>query len=274
MFKLFACKGIDSLQAIGFNYITATLLGLVLNVGAGEVVPLSGAAWLAAMAMGVMFMSAFVLMARSTERTGISLTTIAARVALIIPVVCGYLFIPGQPEPRWGAVAIIVGALLLLFWPSADERKGNGSGGEKFGALNVLYPLGVFVLFGANNFCVDWTRSTLTSGPEQTALLSATIFFFAALCSWVYYFATTKSRRFDWRSLMGGVALGTANFFTTYCMILALNKLSGSLFFPVYHVSAVSVVVLVGALAFGERMRKVQWLGLAVAIVGIVLFFV
>lgn len=57
-------------------------------------------------------------------------------------------------------------------------------------------------------------------------------------------------------------------------MILALNKLSGSLFFPIYHVSAVSIVVLVGALAFGERMRKVQWLGLAVAIVGIVLFFV
>lgn len=272
MFKLFACKEIDSLQAIGFNYLTATILGLLLNVGEGEVVPLGGGAWVAAIIMGVMFLSAFVLMARSTERSGISLTTIAARVALIIPVVCGYLFIPGQPTPRWAVIGLIMAALLLLFWPSKEER--NAKGDKRFKASSVLYPLGVFLLFGANNFCIDWTRSNLISGPEQTALLSATIFFFATLTSWAYYFATTRKWRFDWRSLVGGIGLGVANFFTTYCMVLALNQLSGSLFFPVYHVSAVSIVVLVGAVGFGERLRRVQWLGLAMAIVGIVLFFV
>ena len=271
IFKLFACKGIDSLQAIGFNYVTATFLGVVMNFGAGEMVPLGGGAWGAAALLGAMFTSAFVLMARSTERSGIALTTIAARVALVIPVVLSYLFIPGQPKPRWAIIGIIVASLLLLFWPSKGERKGgNGSG---FSAASVLYPLFVFLLYGTNNFILDWSRSNLIT-PPQTAQLSATIFMFGSLASWGYYFAVSRKPRFEWKALVGGVVLGFTNYFTTYCMILGLNYLPGTVFFPIYHVSAVSIVVLVSSLVFGERMRKLQWLGLAVAIVGIVLFFV
>ena len=257
------------MQAIGFNYVMATFLGFVMNLGAGAMVPLGGGAWGASALLGVMFTSAFVLMARSTERSGIALTTIAARVALVIPVVLSFLFIPGQPKPRWAVIGIIVASLLLLFWPSKEDRKG-GEGG--FSAASVLYPLFVFLLYGTNNFILDWSRGNLIV-PEQTALLSATIFVFASLASWGYYFAVKRKPRFEWRAMVGGVALGVTNYFTTYCMILGLNYLPGTVFFPVYHVSAVSIVVLVSSLVFGERMRGVQWLGLAVAIVGIVLFF-
>lgn len=89
LFKIFACRDVDSLQAIAFNYLTATLLGISLSLGSlGSGVVLRGGDWAMAVAMGVMFMAAFVLMARSTARSGVSVTTVAARVSLTIPVVC------------------------------------------------------------------------------------------------------------------------------------------------------------------------------------------
>lgn len=270
LFKLFACRDIDSLQAIAFNYLTAALLGIGLSLESltGGVV-LDGIEWGLSVVMGAMFMTAFVLMARSTARAGVSVTTVAARVALIIPVVLSFLLIPDQMEPRWGAIVVILLALVLVIWqPNAkgtERRKGGNRGG-------VLLPVGVFLLFGTNNFCLKWAQNRMTEegAPEQ---LSAAIFLFAALFAVDYYLATTRQRRFSSWALLGGVALGVANFFTTYFMILGLAVLPSGVFFPIYHIGIVALVTTLGVVLFGERLSRSQIVGLAVAVAGIVAFF-
>ena len=269
LFKLFACREIDSLQAIAFNYLTATLLGVGMSLGSlGGGVVLDGVEWGLSVVMGAMFMIAFVLMARSTARVGVSVTTVAARVALIIPVVLSYLLIPGQIEPRWVAVVVILLALVMVIWQPKSgglEIKSGGLGG-------LVLPIAVFVLFGTNNFCLKWAQSRMTEvgAPEQ---LSAAIFLFAALFAGGYYLVTTKQRRFSWQAMVGGVALGVANFFTTYFMILGLAELPSAVFFPIYHVGIVALVTTLGVWLFGERLSKVQIAGLVVAAAGIVAFF-
>lgn len=271
LFKLFACREIDSLQAIAFNYLTATLLGVVLSVGNfSDGLLLGGREWLMSVAMGVMFMFAFVLMARSTARVGVSVTTVAARVALVIPVVCSYLFLPGGSEPRWAAIGVILIALVMVIWQRGEERKG---GVLKSGAVDLLLPVGVFVLFGLNNFFVNWSQSGL-QGEGAASQLSAAIFLSATLASTLYYFYVTERPKFSVKALGGGVLLGVSNFFTTYCMILALRVLPSALFFPVYHIGIVALVTTLGVWLFGERLSKVQIVGLAVAAAGIVAFFV
>lgn len=270
LFKLFACRDIDSLQAIAFNYLTAALLGVSLSCGTlSQGVILSATQWWLSVLMGAMFMIAFVLMARSTARVGVSVTTVSARVALIIPVVCSYLLLADQMEPRWGAIVVILLSLVMVIWQPGAAKNNQGRGS----AEGVLLPLGVFLLFGTNNFCLKWAQSRISSegGAEQ---LSAAIFLFAAVFSAIYYFATTRKREFSWRSLVGGIALGVANFFTTYCMILALAELPSSLFFPIYHIGIVALVATLGVFIFGEKLSKVQIAGLVVAAVGIVAFFV
>lgn len=270
LFKLFACREIDSLQAIAFNYLTAALLGVGMSFGTlGEGVVLSGKEWGLSVLMGAMFVAAFVLMARSTARVGVSVTTVAARVALIIPVVGSYLLLPDQQEPRWGAIVVILLALVMVIW----QPKKQGESDQKVGFGSLLLPLAVFLLFGANNFCLKWTQSRMSAegGAEQ---LSAAIFLFAALLSALYYFAASPQKCFSWSAMLGGVALGVANFFTTYCMILGLAQLPSGVFFPIYHVGIVALVATCGVFAFGERLSKVQIAGLVVAAVGIVAFFV
>jgi drug/metabolite transporter (DMT)-like permease len=270
LFKLFACRDVDSLQAIAFNYLTATLLGVGLSLGdlEGGVV-LTPREWGLSVVMGVMFMAAFVLMARSTAISGVSVTTVAARVSLIIPVVCSYLFLPNQVEPRWVAIGVIILALVMVIWtPSKGDRKE-----QRRGPGGVLLPLGVFLLFGANNFCLKWAQSGLEA-EAATSQLSAAIFLFAALSSGGYYFAATRKRSFSLQALVGGVLLGVANFFTTYFMLLGLGLLPSGVFFPIYHIGIVALVTTCGVALFRERLGVMQVVGLVVAAAGIVAFFV
>ena len=276
LFKLFACREIDSLQAIAFNYLTAALLGVVLSLDSlSEGVVLGGVEWGLSVVMGAMFMAAFVLMARSTAKVGVSITTVSARVALIIPVVLGYLLLPDQTEPRWGAIVVILLALVMVIWQQNPKTTNAAKAGapHRGDVVTLLLPLSVFLLFGTNNFCLKWAQNRMTAegAPEQ---LSAAIFLFAAIIGWVYYFATTRHRRFSWQALVGGVALGVANFFTTYFMLLALALLPSGLFFPIYHVGIVTLVTLSGVFIFRERLSRIQIAGLVAAVVGIVAFFV
>lgn len=269
LFKLFACRDVDSLQAIAFNYLTATLLGVGLSLGHLSMgLALGASEWGLSVLMGLMFMAAFVLMARSTARSGVAVTTVAARVALIIPVVGSYLLLPNQAEPRWGAIAIIILALVLVIWQPSSGEKSGGKG--TFGWF--LLPFAVFLLFGANNFCLKLAQNSLPEGAA--AQLTAAIFLFAALASGAYYFITTKRRAFSWWAMVGGVALGVANYFTTYFMLLGLAQLPSALFFPIYHIGIVTLVTTCGTLVFKERLSTVQIVGLVVAVVGIVAFFV
>lgn len=268
LFKLFACRDIDSLQAIAFNYITAAILGFSMSLGSmTDGFVLGGGELGLSAVMGVMFMAAFVLMARSTASSGVSVTTVAARVSLIIPVVCSYLFLAGEAEPRWWAIAIILIALVMVIVQPSGR---NGSRGTH---TSLWLPFGVFVLFGANNFCLKWAQSGLDAqgGAEQ---LSAVIFLFAAIASCLYYFATTHKRSWSWRALLGGVALGVSNFFTTYFMVLGLGVMPSGVFFPIYHVGIVALVTTLGVLLFKERISRLQFVGMVVAAVGIVAFFV
>lgn len=270
LFKLFACREIDSLQAIAFNYLTATILGVVMSLATStEGLVLGGVEWGLSVFLGAMFMIAFVLMARSTKKVGVSVTTVSARVALVIPVVCSYLLLPNQMEPRWWAIAIILLALVMVIW----QPKKEGEKEKKEGLNGIFLPVSVFLLFGTNNFCLKWAQSRMTAAGAAEQL-SAAIFLFAALMGGLYYLLSVKERRFSWQALVGGVALGVANFFTTYFMILGLAQLPSGIFFPIYHVGIVALVATMGVVIFGERLTKIQIVGLVVAAVGIVAFFI
>ena len=269
-FKLFACRGVDSLQAIAFNYLTAFALGTAFACVSGDfVVPTGVASWGTAVLLGSTFVGAFVLMARSTALTGVTLTTVASRVSLVIPVVCSFLLFPEGDVPRWWAVAVILAAMVMMFVPSGEKRRQQ----RLQRASLLLYPLGVWVLFGVNNFGLKWAQSVLIA-PQESAVFSAIIFLFAVMFAVVALMVRRNKKGFEWGALVGGVTLGVANFFVTWGMLRGLAEVPASIFFPTYHTTIVALVAVVGTVAFKERLSKVQWLGVAVAVLGIVMFFV
>lgn len=258
------------MQAIAFNYLTAFALGTAFACVSGDfVVPTGVASWGTAVLLGSTFVGAFVLMARSTALTGVTLTTVASRVSLVIPVVCSFLLFPEGDVPRWWAVAVILAAMVMMFVPSGEKRRQQ----RLQRASLLLYPLGVWVLFGVNNFGLKWAQSVLIA-PQESAAFSAIIFLFAVMFAVVALMVRRDKRGFEWGALVGGVTLGVANFFVTWGMLRGLAEVPASIFFPTYHTTIVALVAVVGTVAFKERLSNVQWLGVAVAVLGIVMFFV
>ena len=105
-------------------------------------------------------------------------------------------------------------------------------------------------------------------------MFSAIIFLFAVVFAAVALMVRKDKKGFEWSALWGGVTLGVSNFFVTWGMLRGLAEVPASIFFPTYHTTIVALVAIVGTVAFKERLSKVQWLGVAVAVMGIVMFFV
>jgi multidrug transporter EmrE-like cation transporter len=57
-------------------------------------------------------------------------------------------------------------------------------------------------------------------------------------------------------------------------MLIATTSLSSSLVYPVLGVGSLGVVILFSLMAFKEKIRKIQWLGLALGAAAIALLSV
>ena len=65
--------------------------------------------------------------------------------------------------------------------------------------------------------------------------------------------------------------LGTVNFFSTVCIYKALHVFANVVFFPVYNIGVVCLSALAGWLLFKEKLSWKNYLGLAIAIVAVIL---
>lgn len=296
IFKVCQRRGIDTMQAILFNYVTAILVAWIplfahqLSGGPAVVNPFNQSwIWLALL-QGLFFMSGFIVMAQSTRRCGVALTTVAARASLVIPVVLSWVLLAG-PAPQWLPVGLVVTALVLMAAkPLPNPSLRSPVIGEKrevqrplTGKTSALIFFLVFLFYGIADFSLKAVQNSVSAqcaGDEalvgrQLSALTGTIFVMAALLSLLVVLCRPKSQRkpFDPRSIVAGAMLGLANLGCTTCILRSLTILPAATFFPLYNIAIVILGTLAGILLFKERIRPLQYIGLAIAIVAIVLFF-
>ena len=99
IFQRFGKMGIDNLQAIMVNYLTAALLGLVLNGSRFSITWLMESSWLLLGGItGILFVVLFNWVALTTQRMGIAVASITTKVSLVIPVILA-VFLYGDTMP-------------------------------------------------------------------------------------------------------------------------------------------------------------------------------
>lgn len=266
-FKLFRKFGIDSLQGIFVNYITAMAVSVALSGQGVNMGAIFGTAfssswlWLA-IVEGFFFMGGIVVMSVSTQRSGLAITNVAGRASMIIPVVASWL-VYRQGSPRWLLIAIIICSMILIFSKSADK--------QKLRAADIVPPLGVFFFFGICDFLLKVLKSRLGDTPEGNAMLF--IFSTAALFCLLAYLLRGHYREhpLDWKAIPGGIFLGLMNSGCTALMMKALGVMDAAVFFPCYNVGVVLVTLLTGIFAFREKLRGIQFAGIATALAAMVL---
>lgn len=269
LFKIFQQRGIDALQAIAVNYVVAFVLGMVGSVSQGFAVINIGSWLVPAIVVGLFMMLSFVTMNIATRSHGIAIATIAARVAFVIPVLCAYLFLQGE-EPRWVASALVIASLLLIF----PQQNGGKSDSQQW-----IQPLLVFACYGITNFFLKLSQQIVADaggGDADLSLVTGTSFLSALLFTLLYYYLflpRTQRTPLSWHNIVAGIVLGCVNVGCTYFLLKSLMVIDSGIFYPTYNIAIVTIATLVGRIGFGERLKITQYIGVAVAILAIILFF-
>jgi drug/metabolite transporter (DMT)-like permease len=282
-FRLFPRYEINTFQAIVFNYPVCFITGYML-LPAGQSFSMDFSqtwTWLA-LGLGVGFILTFLLSGASTQRTGITATSLANNLSLVIPV-CFSLFVF---QSGGGAAAFDVlnylGLLLALIAVGlstykketpVDPTPGEVPPAPNRLGIQVLLPVAVFLCYGATNTMINYMNLRYIPSADKTVQVTLTMVVGAIVAGLVMLVIRIiqGKERIQVRSLVGAVTLGVPNFLSFYTLLLALSAFgsNGAFVYPLYNIGVILLAAVVAALFFREHLSTANKLGLGLAVIAI-----
>lgn len=269
--KVFGLKGVDLNGGITVNYIIASLLAFAFAPHVPAVGEMVRSEWfIMALVIGAMFMLSFVVYALSAQKSGVAVTTISGRAAVIIPVLFAFRFLGEEPTvTKIGLLALILLSMFLIL----RKRSGSGSeGGPKLSqAALLLLPVGVFLFNGINDTLVQYTQRTKIPAEDLYPVFNG-IMFAAGAATGLFCFITgniRKHHRPTWRDLGWGSLLGVMNWICMTGVFYGLGYLDGSIFYPLYYTGAIVLATVAGIWLFQEKLTRVNYAGIILAVAAI-----
>jgi drug/metabolite transporter (DMT)-like permease len=268
LFKLFPKFGIDTFQAIVFNYVTAFLCGIILYGNTWKEEAWTDTNWLiAALICGVLFISLFVLMGKSSQVNGVARTSVSVKMSMAVSAICIGISV-SESFSLWkilGILAAIVGVVLV----SLDREKDSEN--KSIWLLFILF-------FGSGllDFVLNFVQNHLLT-HVSAALFSAIGFGIAGFIG-VFVMAISivrKESKIALKNILAGVCLGIPNFFSIYLLIEAYSSTgwSDSTVLAIVNISIVVISAILGFLAFKEKLTSQKLLGLLSALIAIGLLY-
>ncbi|KJJ39553.1 MULTISPECIES: EamA family transporter [Aequorivita] len=266
VFKLYSRFKINTMQAIVMNYFTACFCGIVFQESAINIAEIPHFGWFPfALGLGAMFITVFNLMAITTQRSGLSVVSVATKMSVAIPILFGLLYY----KESLGVFKIIGIILALAAVYLASIKKQDGL---KIKPTNFIFPVLVFLGSGIIDTTIKYLEGEYIA-KNDTPIFSATIFAMAAAIGVLHLSAQALQGKFKFqlKNVLGGIALGIPNYFSIYFLVQALRSgiLESSGIFTVNNVAIVMISTLLGILLFKEKLLLKNWIGIGLAILGI-----
>lgn len=251
---------INNFHAVVINYFTAGLVGLIFFYSDIPEYVLSTDRLLISGLMGSLFIGIFYLMLKTTQEYGISVGSVANKMAVVVPVAAAVV-IYGTPLTalKIGGIALALAGLYLT-------NVKTDAAAQKL--INWL-PLAVFAGSGLIDTLLSFAAYRVVNAFEGA--FSTFTFFTAALIGSVVLLI--KRAGISKTSAVAGVILGVVNFATIFFVMKALNTgvLDEAAFFPVNNVSIVLGSVLVSIVFFKEKLNTQNKIGVICAAAAIAL---
>lgn len=270
-FRAYTKFGVDTLQAIVFNYFACVITGLLFLSGKQPVETfMQGGAWVyVGVGLGVIFIATFYLMARTTQKVGVSVASVAAKMSLTIPVVFSLFFMEIEKKEMDALnYAGIVLALVAIFLTSVKRQKGQPR--QPGNWRNMVMPVAVFLLSGFIDTTINYTNLHFLDDSSE-AVFPIVIFMVAGLVGLVGVLITRK--KIGIKAIIGGITLGVPNYFSIYFLIKALSAFdnNGAILYPMLNIGIIIISSILAVILFREYLRPVNKAGIALAIVAIIL---
>lgn len=263
LFKIFSRLKINTFSAIMVNYVVAASFGFLSEPGAFLVSDIPSKPWFwLSIAMGLMYIVGFNLFALSAHHAGVALTGMASRMSLIVAVVAGVLVFGDQPGMlRVSGIILGIIAFYLTF-----HRNRLADVDRKL----LLLPLALLIVHGFSDLLMKIGQHYYIDG--DFTLFLATVFAAALVFGFVFIFLGNRKKvRFTYKEVLGGIIIGLANWYSGYFLLLGLNIFEVSFVIPIINIGIVTAASLVGYIVFKEKLKPLNWIGVALALVAILL---
>lgn len=275
-FRLFPKFNINTTQAIALNYIVCFATGLILMPkGQSFTLDLSQNWTWYCLLLGVGFIVTFLLSGLATQRMGMTATSLANNVSLVLPVMASlFLF---NTDMQFDAVNYLglACAFMALVLVSIKKETADAAALKSVGVSGGLLVIGVFLMYGITNTAINFLNLNYIPNPDLTIpvtlvmVLGALI---AGLCLFIYTSWKENSLP-NKQTLIASVTLGVPNFLSFFLLILALTAFgnSGAFVYPIYNIGVILVSSLIGILFFKEKLSPLNYTGLGIAFLAIIL---
>ena len=228
----------------GFQLLPREAPGFSVAVGMGVV-------------NGILYLLGFVLLQYNTAKNGVVLSSVFIRLGLLVPMVLSIFLFGEMPAAlQWIGFLLAVGAILLINW-----EKGTAISGIKL-------PLVLMLLCGGSGDAMS--KVFEVHGPAAYAEQFLFFTFVSAFLLCLLPVLRNKEKP-DRSALLFGALVGIPNFFSAKFLLMALGELPAVIVYPTFSVATILVVTLAGVGLFRERLRKLQWVALAVILAALIL---
>ena len=213
---------------------------------------------------GFWFIFTYLLMTASTQRSGVTVTSLSSKLSVVLPTLAGVVLF-NERLNFVASMGIVLALVALVLVVGGKEKT------DKTNKTNWLLPVLIFFGTGTGDILMKLTEQQNQKG--NLGFMIAFIYFIALLFGIIIvaYDLIRGKSKWQWKSALGGIMLGVINYFSTYNVYNAMRCFDNVVLFPIYNIGVVSVTALTGWLLFKEKLTWKNYLGLAIAIIAVIL---
>jgi drug/metabolite transporter (DMT)-like permease len=261
IFKVGRKQNLNISQVVAWNYVMALILCYFFFSPDLEAINAT-APWQIYIPLGILLPTIFLFLAASIKHMGIVKTDAAQRLSLFIPIVAAW-FLFGEEFSKIKLLAFLIAlpALVLILSKKTDNQNGKW-----------LYPAVVLVGFGAIDILFKQI-ALATSLPFTTSIFITFGISLVVILIYVIYEASIKKVSFKSSNLYFGLLVGLFNFGNILFYLKAHQAFAKnpSTVFAAMNMGVIVIGSLVGVLIFKEKLNSKNYVGLAFALLAIVL---
>ncbi|MBP5642873.1 MAG: EamA family transporter [Bacteroidales bacterium] len=268
--RLFERFKLDNHQALMWNYVFAAGTGFVICERFDTLSQLVAEPWFGlSFLTGFWFIFTYLLMAESTQRSGVTVTSLSSKISVVLPILAGVIFLgEGLTIVATAGIVLALVALVLVVGGRGNARSHEST--ERTWIVALL-PVFIFLGTGTGDILMKITEQRHTGG--DMGFMIAFIYFVALVFGIIIVVVDIirGKSKWRWKNAIGGIMLGVINYFSTYCVMNAMRFYDNVVLFPIYNIGVVSLAAIVGWLCFKEKLTWKNYLGLGIAIIAVVL---
>jgi len=194
------------------------------------------------------------------------ITSVFQKLSLVAPVILGLLLFGEVATPvKILAICLTILSIILINYTSKADT-------EMLGVMKKYWYWPLLVFFGSGLIEITLFYAQETGKIKDAGLEFTSNLFFMAGCWGLIFLLCRRKWDLTLRDVVGGVLIGLPNFFTIYLIMKGLaDGWEGSVLFPLNNVGVIFLTAVIGILVFNERLNLLNKIGLALALISVVL---